>query len=465
MLQSGFSHNLPAFPNKQVACVVEYSSSTTNRQIGCTGVGALSKSPVVYYVGWKMFFPYDNYQASINCSQFGLLKIFTTTTINANNYAYYLGRGDSYLNYLKSSSNFVVIGRNSTYINYMTTFPNINLVVLSSDFQEFISSPETLFINNRPVTYSNKAFNDVYVITQNLAFLTYMSLFTDIYCAVLIPQNTDIVNGYDTLPLIASTTPKNTLTITTSNSQDWSDFTPTANPIVSSVASSATNTPGNSLLASASDQSLVFTMKAGYSSVTSTATTAGTAITNNWGMMIMMNPAITQSVAAPLAITESAATLLTPSVTTVSSPSSYNPYTLITLRGSNSTALQTSFLVAAAKKSFGIYPFIVTPFSSIYSDANNMDIMISTVDGIDGPQNKMTFNGYFLINSFSQTATSAGTIQLGYVNYQSSAAMDGSKVPTLLRVRGTITNNATTLSSLVIFFDALTPFFSNLYTG
>jgi hypothetical protein len=134
VLPSGFSTNLPSFPNKQAVCVVEYASSTTNRQIGCTGIGALSAS-TIYNVGWKMYFPYDNYNSSINCSQFGLLTIYTTTKITASSYSYYLGRGDSYLNYLKSSSNYVVIGRNSTYINYMTTFPNINLVVLSSDFQ------------------------------------------------------------------------------------------------------------------------------------------------------------------------------------------------------------------------------------------------------------------------------------------------------------------------------------------
>lgn len=290
-----------------------------------------------------------------------------------------------------------------------------------------------------------------------------MSLFSDIYCAVLIPQNTDIVNGYGALPLIAATTPKNTLTITTSNSQDWSDFVTNTDPLISSVASSGTNTPGSSLLVSGTAQSLVFSLKAGYSSVTATSTTLGTSITNNWGMMIMMNPAITST--GTLTVTESSASSFTPSVTTVSAASSYNLYTLITLRGSTSTALQTSFLVAAAKKNIGLYPFTVTPFSSIYSDANNMDIMISTVDGIDGPQNKMVYNGYFLINSFTQTATASNTLNLGYINYQSSTAMDGSQVPTLLRIKGTITNNATTLSSLIVFFDSLTPFFSNLYTG
>jgi hypothetical protein len=465
VLPSGFSTNLPAFANKQVVCVVEYASSTTNRQIGCTGVGALAISPMVYYVGWKMFFPYDNYQSSINCSKFGLLQILTTTTISSSSYAYYLGRGDSFLNYVKSSSNFVVIGRNSTYINYMTTFPSINLVVLSSDFQEFLSQPESIYINNRPAGYTNKTYNDVYVITQNLAFLTYINLFTDIYCAVLIPQNTDIVNGYGTLPLVATTTPKNTLTITTSNSQDWSDFVTNQNPLLSTVASSATSTPGTSVLTSGSSQSLVFSMKALYSTVTSFSSAAATSITNNWGMMIMMSPAITLATSPALAITESSATQLTPTVTTVSAVGSYNLYTMITLQGSISDALQTSFKTTASKTSFGLYPFVVGTFSSIYADANNLDIMIATVDGINGPQNKMTYNGFFLINSFSYTGSAAGTTRVGFVNYQSTTALDGSKVPTMLRVKGTITNNATTLDSLVIFFDSLTPFFSNKHAG
>lgn len=281
---------------------------------------------------------------------------------------------------------------------------------------------------------------------------------------MLIPQNTDIINGYGTIPLVATTTPKNTLTITTSNSQDWSNFvTNPTNPLVSSVASSGTNTPGTSLLTSASSQSLVFSMQASYSSVTS-YTTAAQSITNSWGMMIMMNPAITLG-AQTLAITESSASQLTPTVVTVNSASSYNLYTMITLTGTTTTALQTSFLIAPAKTNFGIYPFIVTPFSSIYADANNTDIMIATVDGINGPQNKMIFNGYFLINSFTQTASTLGTINFGYINYKSSTALDGSQVPTLLRIKGTI-SSASTVDSLIIFFDnSLTPFYSNMYSG
>ena len=93
-----------------------------------------------------------------------------------------------------------------------------------------------------------------------------------------------------------------------------------------------------------------------------------------------------------------------------------------------------------------------------------MDIMIATVDGIDGPQNKMVYNGFFLINSFTMPSATLGTLNYGFMNYQSTNPMDGSKVPTMLRIKGTIANN-TNFDSLSIFFDSLTPFYSNYYTG
>jgi len=42
--------------------------------------------------------------------------------------------------------------------------------------------------------------------------------------------------------------------------------------------------------------------------------------------------------------------------------------------------------------------------------------------------------------------------------------MDGSKVPTMLRIKGSIAA-ATDFDSLSIFFDKLTPFYTNYYTG
>ena len=45
--------------------------------------------------------------------------------------------------------------------------------------------------------------------------MTYVSLFDDIYIAAKLKDNTDIVKGYDDYPLVAKSTPKNTLTLTT----------------------------------------------------------------------------------------------------------------------------------------------------------------------------------------------------------------------------------------------------------
>ncbi len=178
--------------------------------------------------------------------------------------------------------------------------------------------------------------------------------------------------------------------------------------------------------------------------------------------MIMMNPNIVfdSATSATIQSTQPTSNTLTPSVSSVTSVSAYNQYTLVTLTGSIVDNLQNIFKTTVGKTAFGVYPFKVNPYSSIYSDGNCMDFMIATVDGINGPQNKMTYNGYFLINGFTQS-TSSGTVSMGYINYQSSTAMDGSQVPTLLRIKGTITGNQTALDSLIVFFDTLTPFFSN----
>ena len=67
VLPNGFTFNLPAFPNKDVRCVVEDADDTVNRKITCTGVGSLEMG-TVYEIGWKMFFPYDNYESEIDCT-------------------------------------------------------------------------------------------------------------------------------------------------------------------------------------------------------------------------------------------------------------------------------------------------------------------------------------------------------------------------------------------------------------
>lgn len=85
-------------------------------------------------------------------------------------------------------------------------------------------------------------FNDVYVIGQNLAFMTYLQLFPDLYIAYRLKSDSDITKGYLTTPLIATSMPKNTLAIKTCNSKDWNGFTSNTNPVISSAASSGTRT-------------------------------------------------------------------------------------------------------------------------------------------------------------------------------------------------------------------------------
>lgn len=172
-------------------------------------------------------------------------------------------------------------------------------------------------------------------------------------------------------------------------------------------------------------------------------------------MLIMMNPKIKYNgIPATIPLTESSASL-TATVSTIDTAGAYNKYTLITLKGSTTASLQTSFPITAAKTIFGVYPFLISDFSSIFADENNMDIMIATVDGIDGPLNRMKFNGYFLINSFTMMNTAEiTTVNCGYVAYSHTTQMDGSQVPTMLRIRGTLPS-ITNFHTLNLYFDKL----------
>lgn len=124
--------------------------------------------------------------------------------------------------------------------------------------------------------------------------MTYISLFDDIYIAAKLKSDTDIVKGYDTYALLATSTVKNTLTIATSNSKDWEDLTD-SNPVISSIddlSGLTGNNPGSGLKKKGTDQSLVFGLNAPFADVTSASSVPATAIPDNWGMIIMMNPKI-----------------------------------------------------------------------------------------------------------------------------------------------------------------------------
>lgn len=85
--------------------------------------------------------------------------------------------------------------------------------------------------------------------------------------------------------------PKNTLTIKSSNSKDWTDFSSNTHPLISSSLTSASAPTEGLRIETGVDQRLYFNMKAPYDDVTSVGSTE-LAIEDNWGMLIMMSPKI-----------------------------------------------------------------------------------------------------------------------------------------------------------------------------
>jgi|688.fasta_scaffold197013_3 hypothetical protein len=196
--------------------------------------------------------------------------------------------------------------------------------------------------------------------------MTYLQLFPDLYIAYQLKGNSDITKGYLSTPLIATSMPKNTLSIKTYNSQDWTGYALNTNPVLSSSTTSGILTTSEGLkIQAGTNQALVFSMQALYSTVTSVSSSA-TNITNNWGMLIMLNPKIKLN-AASVTLTESSLSL-TATAVTIDSNSSYNKYTLITLKGSTPSTLQTSFKTSAVKTVFSLFPFLISDFSSIFAD-------------------------------------------------------------------------------------------------
>ena len=70
--------------------------------------------------------------------------------------------------------------------------------------------------------------------------MTYLEQFNDLYVAYRLKSDSDIIKGYRETPLIATSMPKNTLTIKTSNSKDWTDFSSNTHPLISSALTTAT---------------------------------------------------------------------------------------------------------------------------------------------------------------------------------------------------------------------------------
>jgi hypothetical protein len=76
-------------------------------------------------------------------------------------------------------------------------------------------------------------------------------------------------------------------------------------------------------------------------------------------MLIMMNSKIKVSPSATAQLTQQSLNGLTASVTTISSATAYNNYTLITLRASSPSNISVSFPTTPASTIFSLFPFTI----------------------------------------------------------------------------------------------------------
>lgn len=63
--------------------------------------------------------------------------------------------------------------------------------------------------------------------------MTYLQLFPDLYIAYRLKSPSDITKGYLSIPIVATSMPKNTLAIKTCNSKDWSGYSLNTNSMIS----------------------------------------------------------------------------------------------------------------------------------------------------------------------------------------------------------------------------------------
>lgn len=159
-----------------------------------------------------------------------------------------------------------------------------------------------------------------------------MGLFSDIYIAARLKDNSDIVKGYDTIPLVSLSVPKNTLTLTSVNSKDWTDYS-TAAPLVS-TDSSGTQTiasSGGLKRAGTTSQSIIFNLKALYSDITNYSSTINTVLNNSAGLLIMMNPMISITSGSTITLQQSVGNDASVSTRgyTINNVNAYNNYTYL----------------------------------------------------------------------------------------------------------------------------------------
>lgn len=118
----------------------------------------------------------------------------------------------------------------------------------------------------------------------------------------------------------------------------------------------------------------------------------------------------------------------------------YNEYTYVRISASNSNGLFESFGASPSHTYWALRPFIITEYSSVLVDDNVYDFYIETIDKINGPSYLQVVNSYTLINSFSIDSNVLSKLSVSISNFWTDAltTLDGSYIPTILRIQGMI---------------------------
>jgi hypothetical protein len=116
----------------------------------------------------------------------------------------------------------------------------------------------------------------------------------------------------------------------------------------------------------------------------------------------------------------------------------------VRISASNSNGLIKSFGATPSHNIWALRPFIITEYSSVLVDDNVYDFYIETIDKINGPSYLQVVNSYTLINAFSIDSNVLSKLSVSISNFWSDksinpqSTLDGSYIPTILRIQGMI---------------------------
>ncbi|KAL4506505.1 hypothetical protein ABPG72_000076 [Tetrahymena utriculariae] len=490
--------NLPPCPNKQVVCSESSKNNPSKRKIACSGVCYLRKA-TPYQVSFKMVFPYSTYQDPIDCSNFGALSIQSATYSQNQDIGYIFARSKGFqspgFNILQDT---IPQDSSQKLITNLQNFPFINMLLSARDFQDY--TDDEIYSHSLIYSASDKLlYSQEFILPSNsINFLNYANQFSDLQIfKVTFNSASNFISQYDSNLITQMSVPKNVLSINTINGKNWVR-TPASNAqvIVSSQsdssAISSVTAPNLGIQISQYEQRLVWNTLIPLSDITQSFTQADVnaltpnsppiTIPNGAGFVLLFNQNfVPQTMATGYYFerypTSNQHMSMKVTYSTSTSVNAYNKYTSFQLVAQQHLALDLFYSSTNNEQQWGLRPFIIQGFSSIYVDDYVFDIYVNTIDGINGPANQQQVNSYVLINAFviqqdPYTTSSGGTttywLRATISNYYSGSqnSNTGRYIPVLFKIQGNIpSTQASQTQRIVIFFDNGSPFYNNIFSN